>query len=115
MRTFEESCAVVELWAKEKGIVANTKFQALKQLDKTNEEIQELREAISFYFMEDEELGVLEENLRKIKLEMGDVLVTLIVVATCLGVNLEECLDMAYEKIKNRTGRVVDGQFVKES
>jgi len=30
------------------------------------------------------------------------------------GYSLEECLQLAYNEIKNRKGKVIDGQFVKE-
>lgn len=48
------------------------------------------------------------------KLEMGDVLVTLIVLAKQQGIELSECLSLAWSKIKDRRGKTIDGQFVKE-
>lgn len=45
--------------------------------------------------------------------ELGDVLVTLIIQAQGQGTNLEECLALAYNKIKYRTGKTIDGVFVK--
>lgn len=46
---------------------------------------------------------------------IGDVVVTLIILAQQNGLTLEECLDMAYGEIKGRTGKMVDGVFVKSS
>ena len=45
---------------------------------------------------------------------IGDILVT--VIGMCHHLNLEpkRCLDMAYNEIKNRKGKVVNGSFVKE-
>ncbi|MBL5001779.1 hypothetical protein CUZ91_2862 [Enterococcus xinjiangensis] len=31
------------------------------------------------------------------------------------GTNVQECLEMAYNEIKGRTGKMVDGVFVKSS
>jgi len=112
MRSFKELQGLVVEWADDKGIVANTQFQILKQLDKTNEELQELKDEVEAYF---EALTSLNREYHRgaAMLEAGDVLVTLIVASACLNVDLEQCLDMAYEKIKNRTGKVVNGQFCK--
>ena len=45
---------------------------------------------------------------------IGDVLVTLIIVAEQLGLTLTECLAVAYLEIKDRKGRLVNGTFIKE-
>ena len=45
---------------------------------------------------------------------MGDIMVTLIIQAKMQGVTLEECLNSAYKIISNKTGRMIDGQFVKD-
>lgn len=50
------------------------------------------------------------ENLN---LEMGDIFVTLIILCEQIGIDPEECLSMAYEKIKNRRGKTLHGTFVK--
>ena len=31
-----------------------------------------------------------------------------------LGVNIEECIEQAYQEIKNRKGKMVNGTFVKD-
>lgn len=43
-----------------------------------------------------------------------EVLDVLHVLAKILGLDLEECLSMAYDKIKDRKGVTRDGQFIKE-
>lgn len=48
------------------------------------------------------------------KLEFGDVIVTLIILSKQLGIDFEECLELAYLKIKNRKGKTIDGKFVKQ-
>lgn len=66
-----------------------------------------------------EELGELAEGINKdkpqqVKDSLGDVLVTLILLAEDLGLNLLDCLNSAWDEIKDRKGEVKDGSFVKE-
>ncbi len=66
-----------------------------------------------------EELGELAEGINKDKPEqvkdsLGDVLVTLILLAEDLNLNLLDCLNFAWGEIKDRKGEVKDGSFVKE-
>lgn len=66
-----------------------------------------------------EELGELAEGINKgkpeqIKDSLGDVLVTLILLAEDLNLNLLDCLNLAWNEIKDRKGQVKDGSFVKE-
>lgn len=51
-----------------------------------------------------------KENM---KLEMGDIFVTLIILCKQLGLDPIMCLDMAYKKISKRTGKTINGQFIK--
>src|SRR5699024_12040228 len=67
-----------------------------------------------------EELGETASALLKDKRNelidgIGDVLVTVIIFAQQNGLSAEECLQSAYEEIKNRNGKLIDGTFVKES
>lgn len=52
--------------------------------------------------------------LDALKLEMGDIFVTLIILCEQIGIDPVECLSMAYEKIKGRRGMTLHGTFVKE-
>lgn len=66
------------------------------------------------------ELGELADNLNKgrheaAKDDIGDVLVTLIIIAEQIGTSLEECLDVAWDDIKDRRGKMINGVFVKEA
>mgnify|MGYP001814076701 CR=1 FL=1 len=45
---------------------------------------------------------------------MGDIMVTLIIQAKMQGLKLEECLESAYNVISKRTGKMINGQFVKD-
>lgn len=67
-----------------------------------------------------EELGELAEGINKdkpqqVKDSLGDVLVTLILLAEDLNLNLLDCLNSAWGEIKDRKGKVKNGSFVKES
>jgi NTP pyrophosphatase (non-canonical NTP hydrolase) len=53
-------------------------------------------------------------TLVEVKDGIGDTLVTLIILAEMLGTNLDECLQMAYDTISKRTGKMVNGTFVKD-
>ncbi|MGX6962450.1 MazG-like family protein [Vagococcus xieshaowenii] len=45
---------------------------------------------------------------------IGDIFVTLVVLCMQKGWNIEHCIDQAYQEIKARRGKMVDGVFVKE-
>jgi len=64
-----------------------------------------------------QEVGELSDSVCKgedVKDDIGDCLVILINIAEREGTTLEECLGVAYEDIKDRKGKMVDGIFVKE-
>ena len=44
----------------------------------------------------------------------GDTLVTLIISAEQFELGLEDCLEYAYNEIKDRTGKTVGGTFIKD-
>ena len=46
---------------------------------------------------------------------IGDVLVTVIIFAQQNGLSAEDCLQVAYDEIKGRKGRLVDGTYIKEA
>jgi len=64
-----------------------------------------------------QELGELSDNVCKgndIRDDIGDMLVVMINILARNKLTLEECLEVAYEDIKDRKGRMVDGIFIKE-
>jgi len=91
--------ADIKLWAKEKGILDNGSGEA--QARKTLEEAREIA------------VGIYSENKEDIKDGIGDTLVTLIIQAEMQGLTLLECLEHAYNQIKDRQGEMVGGTFVK--
>lgn len=66
-----------------------------------------------------EEVGELANCVNKNKLlgamdGVGDSVVVLVCLCEQLGINFEDCVSMAYEEIKDRKGKLVNGTFVKE-
>ena len=64
-----------------------------------------------------QEVGELSDNVckkRDIRDDIGDCIVVLINIAERNNITLTECLAKAYNDIKDRKGRMVDGIFVKE-
>lgn len=65
-----------------------------------------------------EECGELAGNLsrgRDVKDDIGDIFVVLTHIAVLSGTSLRECVDVAYNDIKDRKGQFIDGSFIKES
>lgn len=67
-----------------------------------------------------EEFGELFEGLAKGKEDLtkdalGDMYVVMTIMAQQLGFDIEECIEIAYDEIKDRKGKMIDGVFIKES
>lgn len=107
MKSFEELQNKVNEWAEEKGIFQ--KSSALKQISKTQEELLETLQALVVY-----EFAPLQKNLAEVEDGIGDMLVTIIILSKMVGVDSVACLESAYNVIKGRTGKMVDGLFVKD-
>jgi NTP pyrophosphatase (non-canonical NTP hydrolase) len=87
-------------WAEQRSLIKPE--NSVKQLAKLTEEVGELAGAI------------LKSKPEEIKDAIGDIQVVLIILTEQLGLNYEECLESAYSVIKNRTGKTIDGTFVKD-
>jgi len=87
-------------WAIDRKIIEQGNGEA--QAEKTIEEARELHDAIAV------------QDKDEIKDGIGDTLVTLIVQAQMQGLTLLECLEHAYNEIKDREGSIVNGTFVKK-
>ena len=64
-----------------------------------------------------QEAGELSDNICKgknIADDIGDMIVVLINIAERNNLTIQECLAKAWDDIKDRKGRMVDGVFVKE-
>jgi NTP pyrophosphatase (non-canonical NTP hydrolase) len=103
-------------WAKEKGILE--KATPLAQCEKTDEEVKELFEALHFQSNNIEHFvnikGLPVKTSYEIKDALGDILVTIIIQAELQNLSLIDCLESAYNVIKNRTGSMKNGQFIKD-
>lgn len=91
----------VECWANSRGILlhSNPKAQLLKAVS----ELGELCDAE----IKNDEFGAVDA--------VGDVLVCLIIYCRMKDYDMKSCLAQAYDEIKNRRGRMVEGgAFVKE-
>ena len=98
--TASDLFAHVEQWAIAKGLdnQNNLNAQALKVMEEVGETMAALARG----------------KKEAIKDGIGDSSVTLIILAMQGGFTATECLDAAYNEIKNRKGKTVDGVFIKE-
>jgi NTP pyrophosphatase (non-canonical NTP hydrolase) len=87
-------------WADPKGLL-NPQL-APQQFMKLSEEVGELANAI----------------LKGNKIEqidaLGDIKVVITILAEQLGFDIDECEEIAYQEIKNRTGKTINGTFIKD-
>ncbi len=58
--------------------------------------------------------GVARENNAVVKDSIGDMVVVLVGLCTQLDVDFQECVELAYNEIKDRRGKLVNGIFIKE-
>lgn len=105
----QETIDNVRAWGVAKGITGpNGKGTLLGQLAKTQEELTETRDAAVLYMS-----GIAGEKDEVID-GLGDVFVTIILAAEMANLRIEDCLAAAYDEIKGRTGKMIDGVFVKD-
>ncbi|ARU14688.1 DNA binding protein [Streptococcus phage P9854] len=91
-------------WAISKGLnKGNPKIEWMK----VTEEVGEIRDV----FLKPNDFDDPEMALKD---AIGDSIVTLVVLCLQLGYDVEECLKIAYNNIKDRKGKMVNGTFVKE-
>lgn len=99
MNTIKEFQQVRD-WAEERGLYA--KGDVKTQYIKLCEEAGEVARAI------------IKKDDKEFKDGLGDMVVVLVNLAHIYGTSLEECLALAYAEIKNRTGSMQNGSFVKD-
>jgi NTP pyrophosphatase (non-canonical NTP hydrolase) len=102
-------------WAKDRNIFE--KSNPIKQISKTQEELDETIEALkSLQLLSEPENEIARsEAMVEVKDGIGDMVVTIILLSEMVGVKMEDCLKAAYNEIKDRKGKMVNGLFVKES
>lgn len=87
-------------WAEERNLL--NPLNANRQMLKVVEEIGELS------------AGLARNDRDLIKDAIGDSFVTLIILSNQLGLHPQECLESAWDEIKNRTGKTENGVFIKD-
>lgn len=98
---FLELEKLVVRWGKDRGLY----YEGLpeRQLIKLEEEFLELQDAID------------SDNLTETLDALGDMMVVMTHIAAHFGVSLAHCYQLAYNEIKDRKGKLVNGIFVKEN
>ena len=88
----------IRQWHHDRNLINGSTDKA--QLMKLHEEVGELAESI--------------HNATDIRDDVGDIMVVLVNMVTRNGLTIEDCLEQAYNDIKDRTGKRGDGVFVKD-
>jgi NTP pyrophosphatase (non-canonical NTP hydrolase) len=86
-------------WAIDRGL---DKVDPSKQMVKLVEEVGELAG------------GLARDNMDVIKDSLGDIYVVMVILALRLGIDLQEAIDSAYDVIKDRKGKLINGVFIKQ-
>lgn len=90
----------IEQWARDRDLLT---ADPTKQMLKLVEEVGEIAE------------GIAKDNRNDAIDGIGDAYVVLTILSKQLGVSINHCVNMAYDEIKDRKGKMVNGVFVKES
>ena len=134
MKSFEELDGLIEVWANNKSLI---KYEnRFKQFEKIEEEIAETKKAmIQLEILEEaydvickdsdnstpEEVELIKycatkisATINEIEDGIGDSIVTLSIFAKQNFTSALKCLNLAWDEIKDRTGKTVDGEFIKD-
>jgi NTP pyrophosphatase (non-canonical NTP hydrolase) len=99
--SYQDQFELIRKWATDKGIYKSG--DARTQFVKLMEEAGELAQAI----LKNDEPEVIDA--------IGDMVVVLTNLAKLRGHNIEDCISSAYDVIKSRQGKMVNGTFVKQT
>ena len=100
MKTYD-TFTKIRGWAHARNLVSGSTPE--KQFIKLHEELGEMA------------AGMARGDQVRIMDGIGDAMVVLTILAEQQGYTVESCLEMAWDEIKDRKGRMVDGIFVKEA
>ena len=91
---------LIREWAEERGIYTNgdPKTQALKLVEEVGETCR----------------AILKQDYEEVVDGIGDCVVVLTNLAELMGTSIEDCTATAYEEIRNRKGKMVNGTFKKD-
>ena len=91
--------SAIKLWSIDRNLhTQDHKMQTIK----AGEEMGELFKA------------VIKNDYDELIDAVGDTYVTLVILCQQLGIEIEYCVDTAYNEIKDRKGKLVGGTFIKE-
>ena len=91
---------LIRLWANNRGLYdgGDPKTQALKLVEEVGETCR----------------AILKEDAKQIIDGIGDCVVVLVNLAELTGTPIEDCIQAAYNEIKDRTGKMSNGTFKKD-
>lgn len=106
---FEKLSKKIIKWGKDRDLLheENADKQFMKFVEEVFEFKTEMDNVLSYTD------PYVDEAVERMKLEMGDIIVTLIILCKQLDIDLFDCLNKAYKKISVRTGKTINGTFVK--
>ncbi|MDU5377352.1 MazG-like family protein [Peptoniphilus lacydonensis] len=107
---FEKLSKKIIKWAKDKDLLHRK--NAEKQFMKFIEEVFEFKSEFDLVERTDHD-KLREIYIQRMILEMGDIIVTLIILCKQIDIDPIICLEKAYKKIEARTGKTINGTFVK--
>ena len=90
----------VAQWAEDRNLIEGSNPRL--QMTKLFEECEELSHALQ------------DGDMKEIVDAIGDIQVVLGVMCAQLQISIDDCREVAWDEIKNRKGKMVDGVFVKE-
>ena len=94
-----ELTSKIKQWMFQKGL--DTKLDKWVQLGKVMEELGELASCM------------IRGDIDGIKDAIGDVYVTIVILAQLCGLQIEECVHHAWNEISDRRGVTIEGSFIK--
>ena len=112
-----EEVSRVERWGEERGLLMeegtpNPEVHQQERYlynDKSNSQMLKLMEEVG-----ETAKALAYNDADGLKDGIGDCVVVLIILAAQNGLTLEECMDAAWDEIKDRTGKLEDGFFKKD-
>lgn len=95
-----DNFALITEWAHARNLIDGS--DSFRQLAKLTEEMGELAG------------GIAKQRPDVIADSIGDCAVVLTILAAQNGLTINDCIQQAYDEIKDRKGRMIDGVFIKE-
>jgi NTP pyrophosphatase (non-canonical NTP hydrolase) len=92
---------LIRQWAEDRNLIEGSDLKS--QFVKLIEEAGELANAIA------------KKNDIEFADAIGDMVVVLTIMAAQNGMMIEDCIDNAWQEIKDRKGKMVDGIFLKDA